>query len=108
MVLILLKAMTVIPMAIGILKIKAFNALALGFFSFIVSVGLAIFQLCKKVSLIGHFPIFLCVNSRLSWDVNYIGMMYCPKIRKNSKINTFIKNIYLYRKKLSQNRGQTI
>jgi len=50
LVLILLKAITVIPMAIGILKIKAFNALALGFFSFIVSVGLAIFQLCKKVS----------------------------------------------------------
>lgn len=50
MVLILLKAITVIPMAIGILKIKALNALGLGFFSFIVSVGLAIFQLCKKVS----------------------------------------------------------
>ena len=50
MVLILLKAITIIPMAIGILKIKALNALGLGFFSFIVSVGLAIFQLCKKVS----------------------------------------------------------
>ncbi|XP_037940803.1 uncharacterized protein LOC119685955 [Teleopsis dalmanni] len=54
MVLILLKAMTVIPMAIGILKIKAFNALALGFFSFIVSVGLAIFQLCKKLAAEHH------------------------------------------------------
>lgn len=49
MVLILLKAITIIPMAIGILKIKAMNALGLGFFSFIVSVGLAIFQVCKKV-----------------------------------------------------------
>lgn len=54
MVLILLKAMTIIPMAIGILKIKAFNALALGFFSFIVSVGLAIFQLCKKIAAEHH------------------------------------------------------
>ncbi|XP_075144501.1 DUF1676 domain-containing protein Osi19 isoform X2 [Haematobia irritans] len=37
MVLILLKAITIIPMAIGILKIKAMNALGLGFFSFLVS-----------------------------------------------------------------------
>ncbi|XP_013100093.2 uncharacterized protein LOC106082249 isoform X1 [Stomoxys calcitrans] len=50
MVLILLKAITIIPMAIGILKIKAMNALGLGFFSFIVSVGLAIFQVCKKIA----------------------------------------------------------
>lgn len=49
MVLILLKAITIIPMAIGILKVKAVNALGLGFLSFLVSVGLAIFQLCKKV-----------------------------------------------------------
>lgn len=50
MVFILLKAMTLIPMALGILGLKAWNSLQLSFFSFIVSVGLAIFQLCKKVS----------------------------------------------------------
>ncbi|KAL5284827.1 Osi19 family protein [Megaselia abdita] len=49
MTLILLKSMTIIPMAIGILGLKAFNALKLGFLSFVFSVGLAIFQLCKKV-----------------------------------------------------------
>ncbi|XP_061394973.1 uncharacterized protein LOC133330553 [Musca vetustissima] len=54
MVLILLKAITIIPMAIGILKIKALNALGLGFFSFIVSVGLAIFQVCKKIASEHH------------------------------------------------------
>ncbi|XP_073820283.1 DUF1676 domain-containing protein Osi19 isoform X2 [Musca autumnalis] len=54
MVLILLKAITIIPMAIGILKIKALNALGLGFFSFLVSVGLAIFQVCKKIASEHH------------------------------------------------------
>lgn len=51
MVLILLKAMTVIPLALGILGLKAFNALQLGFMSFLVSAALAIFQICKKVIL---------------------------------------------------------
>lgn len=49
MVFILLKAMTLIPMALGVLGLKAWNSLQLSFFSFVVSVGLAIFQLCKKV-----------------------------------------------------------
>ncbi|XP_055850384.1 uncharacterized protein LOC129914958 [Episyrphus balteatus] len=65
MVLILLKAMTVIPMAIGILKLKAFNALALGFFSFVVSVGLAIFQLCKKLAA-EHHPAHISAHG--PWD----------------------------------------
>ncbi|XP_055905659.1 uncharacterized protein LOC129941132 [Eupeodes corollae] len=65
MVLILLKAMTVIPMAIGILKLKAFNALALGFFSFVVSVGLAIFQLCKKLAAEHHPP---HISAHGPWD----------------------------------------
>lgn len=49
MVFVLLKAMTLIPLALGVLGLKAFNALQLSFFSFIVSIALAIFQLCKKV-----------------------------------------------------------
>ncbi|XP_023302152.1 uncharacterized protein LOC111684248 isoform X2 [Lucilia cuprina] len=66
MVLILLKAITIIPMAIGILKIKALNALGLGFFSFIVSVGLAIFQLCKKIAAEHHHSAH--ITSHGPWD----------------------------------------
>lgn len=51
MVFVLLKAMTLIPLALGVLGLKAWNALQLSFFSFITATGLAIFQLCKKVSL---------------------------------------------------------
>ncbi|KXJ68145.1 hypothetical protein RP20_CCG005446 [Aedes albopictus] len=56
MVFVLLKAMTLIPMALGILGLKAWNSLQLSFFSFIVSVGLAIFQLCKKLAVDNHHP----------------------------------------------------
>lgn len=49
MVFVLLKAMTLIPLALGVLGLKAFNALQLSFFSFVASIALAIFQLCKKV-----------------------------------------------------------
>lgn len=51
LVFVLLKAMTLIPLAIGVLGLKAWNALQLSFFSFVVSVALAIFQLCKKVNI---------------------------------------------------------
>lgn len=50
MVFVLLKAMTLIPLAIGVLGLKAWNALQLSFFSFVISVALAIFQLCKKIA----------------------------------------------------------
>ncbi|ETN62933.1 osiris 19 [Anopheles darlingi] len=56
MVFILLKAMTLIPMALGVLGLKAWNSLQLSFFSFVVSVGLAIFQLCKKLAADSHHP----------------------------------------------------
>lgn len=48
---VLLKAITLVPLGLGILGIKAFNALQLSFFSFVISVGLATFQLCRKVSV---------------------------------------------------------
>lgn len=54
LVFVLLKAITLIPLAIGVLGLKAWNALQLSFFSFIVSVGMAIFQLCKKIAADGH------------------------------------------------------
>ncbi|XP_069675004.1 uncharacterized protein [Periplaneta americana] len=46
----LLKALTMIPLFIGILGIKAWNALQLSFGSFVLSFALAIFQLCKKLA----------------------------------------------------------
>lgn len=49
LVFVLLKAMTLVPLALGVLGLKAWNALQLSFFSFIISFALAIFQLCKKV-----------------------------------------------------------
>jgi hypothetical protein len=51
-VFILLKAMTLVPLALGVLGLKAWNALQLSFFSFIISFALAIFQLCKKVKIV--------------------------------------------------------
>ncbi|OAD62718.1 hypothetical protein WN48_06917 [Eufriesea mexicana] len=54
LVFVLLKAMTLIPLAIGVLGLKAWNALQLSFFSFIVAVGMAIFQLCKKIAADSH------------------------------------------------------
>ncbi|XP_018321585.1 uncharacterized protein LOC108734495 [Agrilus planipennis] len=50
LVFILLKAMTLIPLALGALGLKAWNALQLSFFSFVISVALAVFQLCKKIA----------------------------------------------------------
>lgn len=52
MVFVLLKAMTLIPLALGVLGLKAWNALQLSFFSFVTSLALAIFNLCKKVQTI--------------------------------------------------------
>lgn len=49
MVFVLLKVMTLVPLVLGMLGLKAWNALQLSFFSFIISFALAIFQLCKKV-----------------------------------------------------------
>ncbi|KAF5305228.1 hypothetical protein FQR65_LT07767 [Abscondita terminalis] len=51
---ILLKAITVIPLALGVLGLKAWNALQLSFFSFVISIALAVFQLCKKIAADHH------------------------------------------------------
>ncbi|RZC37777.1 uncharacterized protein BDFB_010887 [Asbolus verrucosus] len=50
LVFVLLKAMTLVPLALGVLGLKAWNALQLSFFSFMLAVGLAVFQLCKKIA----------------------------------------------------------
>lgn len=42
--------MVLIPLALGILAIKTWNALQLSFGSFVVAIALAVWQLCKKVA----------------------------------------------------------
>lgn len=59
---VLLKAITLVPLGLGILGIKAFNALQLSFFSFVISVALAVFQLCRKVSVRPHQSTILIIH----------------------------------------------
>lgn len=54
---VLLKVITLVPLGLGILGIKAFNALQLSFFSFVISVGLAVFQLCRKVCICSFYTL---------------------------------------------------
>lgn len=65
MVFILLKAITLIPLALGVLGLKAWNALQLSFFSFVISVALAIFQLCKKIAHDNSHP---HITASAPWD----------------------------------------
>lgn len=72
---ILLKVITLVPLGLGILGIKAFNALQLSFFSFVISVGLAVFQLCRKVCF--NFERFLiCFNYNLLKIIYFIQFSY--------------------------------
>ncbi|XP_060529382.1 uncharacterized protein LOC132703882 [Cylas formicarius] len=50
LVFILIKAMTLIPLALGILAIKAWNAIQLSFISFVTTLAMAVWKLCSKVS----------------------------------------------------------
>ncbi|XP_063919187.1 uncharacterized protein LOC135134436 [Zophobas morio] len=68
LVFVLLKAITLVPLALGILGLKAWNALQLSFLSFIVSVGLAIFQLCKKIAS-EHAP--PQISAHPPWEAAY-------------------------------------
>ncbi|KAL4708496.1 hypothetical protein ACJJTC_014104 [Scirpophaga incertulas] len=68
LVFVLLKAMTLIPLALGVLGLKAWNALQLSFFSFVVSVALAIFQLCKKIAADNSHP---QIAAHGPWDAAY-------------------------------------
>lgn len=70
LVFILLKAMTLIPLAIGVLGLKAWNALQLSFFSFVIAVGLAIFQLCKKIAA-DQAPVSQLSAHVAPWDAHY-------------------------------------
>ncbi|XP_034254871.1 uncharacterized protein LOC117653352, partial [Thrips palmi] len=70
LVFILLKAMTLVPLAIGVLGLKAWNALQLSFFSFVIAVGLAIFQLCKKIAA-DQAPVSQLSAHVTPWDAHY-------------------------------------
>ncbi|CAG9760738.1 unnamed protein product [Ceutorhynchus assimilis] len=56
LIILLLKAITLIPLALGILGIKTWNALQLSFFSFVTSVVLAVWKICSKFSDHHHAP----------------------------------------------------
>ncbi|XP_057652287.1 uncharacterized protein LOC130891506 [Diorhabda carinulata] len=49
LIFVVIKALTLIPLALGILGIKAWNASQLSFISFISSIAIAIWKLCTKV-----------------------------------------------------------
>lgn len=73
MVFILLKAITLIPLALGVLGLKAWNALQLSFFSFVISVALAIFQLCKKIASDNVPP---PITAHGPWDSAYASRSF--------------------------------
>jgi hypothetical protein len=66
-VFLLLKIMTLVPLFIGALGLKAWNALQLSFFSFVISVALAIFQLFKKIAADASHPQLIAHGS---WDAS--------------------------------------
>ncbi|KAE8750868.1 hypothetical protein FOCC_FOCC002296 [Frankliniella occidentalis] len=70
LVFVLLKAMTLIPLALGVLGLKAWNALQLGFFSFVIALSLAVFQLCKKIAA-DQAPVSQLSAHVAPWDAHY-------------------------------------
>ncbi|KAK7862890.1 hypothetical protein R5R35_011600 [Gryllus longicercus] len=69
-VLLLLKALTVVPLVLGILGVKAWNALQLSFGSFVVSLALAVFQLCQKLARDSPPPPQLVASHPGGWDAS--------------------------------------
>lgn len=67
LVFVLLKAITLVPLAIGVLGLKAWNGLQLAFFSFIISAGLAIFQLCQKLAVDSAHS-HAHISAAIPWD----------------------------------------
>ncbi|XP_046995329.1 uncharacterized protein LOC124607161 [Schistocerca americana] len=74
LVFVLLKAITLVPLLVGALGLKAWNALQLSFFSFIISVALAVFQLCKKLaSDAAAWPAAATVSAHAPWEPSGAG-----------------------------------
>ncbi|XP_017770556.1 PREDICTED: uncharacterized protein LOC108558226 [Nicrophorus vespilloides] len=55
LILVILKAITLIPLALGLLSLKTWNALQLAFVTFIISISLGVYELCKKIAA-DHVP----------------------------------------------------
>ncbi|KAJ8952339.1 hypothetical protein NQ318_017233 [Aromia moschata] len=66
LVLILLKAIVLIPLALGVLGIKTWNAIQLSFISFVSSIVLAIWKLCSKINH-DHQPTII----HSGWDAHH-------------------------------------
>lgn len=65
LLIVLLKALILIPLALGITGFKAWNAIQLSFVSFVVSIGLAIWKLCTKIS---HDKPPAIIHAAAGWD----------------------------------------
>ncbi|GBP27740.1 hypothetical protein EVAR_82789_1 [Eumeta japonica] len=92
LVFVLLKAMTLIPLAIGVLGLKAWNALQLSFFSFVVSVALAIFQLCKKIAADNSHP---QIAAHGPWDAAYAAARHKRSLDTSLPAHDMAYNAYL-------------
>lgn len=68
--------MTLVPFALGALALKAWNALQLSFFSFVVAVGLAIFQLCKKIGADNSHP---QISAHAPWEPPAFSSHYAAR-----------------------------
>ncbi|KAK9692579.1 Protein of unknown function (DUF1676) [Popillia japonica] len=66
-IILLLKVITLIPLALGILGLKTWNALQLSFVTFVISISMAVYQLCKKIAADSHPPI----ATHGPWDVHH-------------------------------------
>ncbi|KAI4461721.1 hypothetical protein MML48_5g00010397 [Holotrichia oblita] len=66
-IILLLKVITLIPLALGILGLKTWNALQLSFVTFVISISMAVYQLCKKLAADSHPPI----ATHGPWDVHH-------------------------------------
>ncbi|GJQ71850.1 hypothetical protein Trydic_g11528 [Trypoxylus dichotomus] len=66
-IILLLKVITLIPLALGVLGLKTWNALQLSFVTFVISISMAVYQLCKKLAADSHPPI----ATHGPWDVHH-------------------------------------
>lgn len=61
-----MKAVILVPLALGIMGLKAFNALQLSFVTFVTTLVLAVYQFCKKMAA-DSVP----VPAHVAWEAPY-------------------------------------
>lgn len=64
---VLLKAIILVPLALGITGLKVWNGLQLSFVSFVTAVVMAVYQLCRKLAADEAVP----VAAHVAWDGPY-------------------------------------